>query len=63
MVSLIGIPVYRRYDILQDRYSNRIVFPVRADSRAAVRISVTIILLSSDDSPDGLIFPRTTAAR
>ena len=39
------------------------VFPVRADSRAASRISVTIMLFSSDDRPVGFCLPRTTAMR
>ena len=42
---------------------NVTVRPVRADSRAASRISVTIRLFSRDDRPDGWTSPRTTAAR
>jgi hypothetical protein len=38
-------------------------FPVRADSRAAVRISVTIMLFSRDDNPEGLRRPRATAIK
>ena len=37
--------------------------PVRADSRAASRISVTTTLLASDERPFGLTVPRTTAVR
>lgn len=37
--------------------------PVRADSRAASRISVTTRFTSSEERPDGLRSPRTTAAR
>lgn len=40
-----------------------IVLPLFADSRAAVRISVTIMLFSSDDNPPGLRLPRATAMR
>jgi hypothetical protein len=42
---------------------SRIVQALRADARAASRISVTIRLFSSDDSPDGRASPRTTVAR
>ena len=44
-------------------YRRVTVRPVRDDSRAASRISVTIMLFSSDESPEGLIWPRTTAIR
>src|SRR5947209_10843040 len=40
-----------------------IVRPVRADSRAAVRISVTMRLFSSEERPDGGSFRRATAVR
>ena len=43
--------------------SSVIVFRRRADSRAASRISVTIMLLSSEEGPDGFRFPRTTPIR
>src|SRR5216683_7493144 len=37
--------------------------PLRADSRAATRISVTIMLFSSEERPEGRSLPRTTARR
>lgn len=41
-----------------------IFFPVAADSRAASRISTTVMLISSDDRlPAGSMSPRVTAAR
>ena len=40
-----------------------IVRPVRADSRAASRISITMTLFSSDERPEGLNLPRATPAR
>src|SRR5262249_44476173 len=39
------------------------VDPVAAERRAASRISPTMRLLRSDDGPDGLISPRTTAPK
>ena len=42
---------------------NRMVLPVRADSRAASRISVTTRLFSSEDRPEGGICPRTMLVR
>ena len=45
------------------RTGSVIVLPVLTDSRAASRISVTITLFSSELSPDGFNFPRTTAVR
>ena len=48
----------RRYGV--EKWTTR---PLRADSRAASRISVTTRLFSRDDRPDGWIAPRTTAAR
>lgn len=47
------------------RYFKGITFPSLADFLAASKISITIILFSSDDKSVGctLISPRTTAAR
>lgn len=42
---------------------SRTVSPVRADRRAASRISVTIMLFGRDESPSGSISPRTTPRR
>ena len=42
---------------------SRTVLPVAAERRAASRISVTTRLFLSDDSPEGRISPRTTAAK
>ena len=41
----------------------RIVFPEAAERRAASRISVTVRLVSSDDSPSGLAPSSITARR
>lgn len=43
--------------------SSRTVSPVRAERRAASRISVTIMLFDRDESPSGSISPRTTPRR
>ena len=42
---------------------SRTVSPVRAERRAASRISVTIMLFDRDESPPGSISPRTTPRR
>jgi hypothetical protein len=44
-------------------YFKTMVLPERTDSRAASRISTTIILLASEESPEGFSLPRATAAR
>ena len=45
-------------------YALRVMrLPVRTDSRAASRISVTITLFSSELRPEGFSLPRTTAVR
>ena len=44
-------------------YRNATARPVRIDSRAASSISVTIILFSSELSPEGFSLPRATAVK
>jgi hypothetical protein len=55
--------ISRAETVAQVDYCSVTVRPVFAASRAAERISVTMTLFSSDESPEGLIRPRVTATR